>query len=216
MRYYSFKHYNSDPDVYNSIHSKYEGYMGFFCPHCYKTFIVKSNASVDINHTNKNNKTEIVMYPIFSINCANCGWNFRIMEWLDPNITPIIALLNKKGYITKFSCEGHVEYFYNEQLQEYYKSYSRGYIYFQNPVQKNVLREHPLPEPWYLDESPEIVEADPDTKEIVQITVNLRELFVIRCKPEYDYKSIKSRLEPLMKWAESLPVDYSWIDTNIW
>ena len=65
---------------------------------------------------------------------------------IDELMLPIIRTLNKKGYLTKFCCSGHV----NEE-------YSYPYISFETVTQKDkeeiikIFLNYPLPKPWFIE-----------------------------------------------------------------
>lgn len=79
---------------------------------------------------------------IYSIKakCQNCGRESDDFILVDDKIGDLIITLNKKGYLTEYSCEGHV-------------GYSDAYIFFVTPLYRKIKAfEKNLPYDWYIDE----------------------------------------------------------------
>lgn len=115
------------------LHRSASGTIAYMCPKCYN--ILYANGKYDFNI-----KTNIDFYVdmVFGYNCPNCENNIQAIE-LDPNIADDISILNKKGYKTKYCCEGHISD---------HQYISAPYIYFNNThddIAKN------LPKTWYVD-----------------------------------------------------------------
>lgn len=145
------------------------GYFGAICPNCMDYSIQNATSPVM-----RNGITKIKMI------CPHCShvYNLNTIDWIDPNITKAISILNRKGYNTKFSCEGHQE----EELPE-------AYIYFRSEEQISILDKFPLPYPWWLDTENKCLDG-----------------FVIRaqaykCRDE-DWNERNTRIT---EWAKSLP-----------
>ena len=151
--------------------------------------------------------------PAYTIQCTKCKEITTFLYELDPNITPMIAELNRKGYDTVYSCEGHRV---NEDEQ------SQPYIMFKYPGQRTVVDYYPLPDPWYLEGT----EKDPykddsdhnwymDSNDSI---VKSSDLFVIRCKN--NEVPIRERMAMLRRWVNNLPYcfdevfDASTVDPN--
>lgn len=154
------------------------GHAGFYCKHCYHPIVVKMNLEADYEC---DEDLDFEVRNKYYFKCPECGKNNVFEYEIDPNITPTIALLNKKGYKTKFCCEGH----YTEEGP------SSAYIYFDESIKPNVLTKYPLPYPWYRDMQ-------------IQKYLDESKKFVIRCN--LFYKTDK-RMNAIYKWAKSLP-DY--------
>lgn len=135
------------------------------CPKCFSdngtveevtSFKFTANKKVDENET----LSDMHMWGAGVINtegiCVSCG-EYQNFFHVDDKIADVIITLNKKGYITLFSCEGHED--------------SPGaYIYFKNPdINFDGFTEN-LPDEWFLDEQ--------DKEQLGAI--------VIRSKPEFD------------------------------
>ena len=111
------------------------GTIAYMCPHCYniiymngKTYSSISSSNIDDFYLNIN----------LTFMCPFCENRVAGIE-LDPNIADDIGILNKKGYITKYCCEGHISD---------HQYISAPYIYFNNThddIAKN------LPKTWYVD-----------------------------------------------------------------
>ena len=111
------------------------GTIAYMCPHCYniiymngKTYSSISSSNIDDFYLNIN----------LTFMCPFCENRVVGIE-LDPNIAEDISILNKKGYTTKYCCEGHISD---------HQYISAPYIYFNNThddITKN------LPKTWNVD-----------------------------------------------------------------
>ena len=116
-------------------------YIGFFCPKCFKPIIKRYALKEEFFYD-----PEFIVTRKFELTCPDCGHKFEQSWYLDPNITEVIALLNKKGYITEFCCEGH--YTKDQDGNEYLSS--TPYILFS--FRKDIIfDELNLPYPWIED-----------------------------------------------------------------
>ena len=104
-----------------------EGYLGFICPHCLEGEVAKGKVVAPIQS------------GMIKMTCPSCGKDYDCDSYdvIDPNILRTIETLNKKGYTTWSSCEGH-------------ENYSGSYIYFKNKDDEEILITNPLPDSWYL------------------------------------------------------------------
>ena len=115
------------------------GTIGFMCPHCYEPILV------DVDYHEKfiplNLNTYLHYKREYTFICPSCKREFDWNDWpMDPNITRVISILNKKNYITKGSCEGH-------------NDTNKAYIYFINNNYKQLFNNHYiLPEMWEIDD----------------------------------------------------------------
>lgn len=142
---------NNNNSVIDKLSRKYRGVVGLMCQNCnnviYRRLYVtiKSSIEDDKEHSNDNLKDNQYIYANlpFSIKksiCENCKCKDVNMIQLDPNIAETISVLNKKGYSTKFCCEGH--------------GYGGAYVYFNNDeIMKKMFDTifNTLPSSWYLD-----------------------------------------------------------------
>lgn len=155
-------HWDADNGIYT-------GRGGVICPKC-------GHERISIfDHAKISDK--------FMFICWKCNTIFGLdtLNIIDPNITSAVSLLNRKGYKTKFSCEGH---------PEDTEKGGTAYIYFANSSLKQIIKDHPLPTPWFLgDRGGDIY------------------CFIIRAHewlcPKEDWDE---RCERITEWAESLPV----------
>ena len=121
---------------------KQKDYIGFICPYCLNAMVFRASVTMNIQSIEKDSQYSVSMIPHYFIQCTQCGETYEHTSVLDPNITPIIALLHMKGYFTKASCEGHRV---NQEDVEL------PYISFTYPDQAFVVNDVPLQGPWYLD-----------------------------------------------------------------
>lgn len=123
------------------IHDEQIGYVGLMCPRCFNFDIITIHNKVSYINTqySLNNKEYVTTVADikYKLKCPVCSTRDYFIE-IDPNIVEAISLLNKKGYHTKYCCEGHKT-----------GTYHNGYIYFKSDDISKYL--HTLPLTWYLD-----------------------------------------------------------------
>lgn len=146
-----FKSYDYSDRFRNEYKRQREGVISLMCPHCYNITEVSINNDIHSSVTNfeKSRIETNVCISYFSDKCDNCGIeNIDYIE-IDASISDIISKLNKKGYITRFCCEGHIdnhEVDYEDDDVEYGNG---GYIYFMfDHIRKF---EYIMPDLMYLD-----------------------------------------------------------------
>lgn len=113
--------------------SRTAGTIALMCPLCYDIIYINGSYSMNLNYY----RDKICASIHISYLCKNDRLYVEGIE-LDPNIAEAISQLNKKGYLTKFCCEGHT---YNG------KECSSPYIYFKNNLDESIE----LPETWKFD-----------------------------------------------------------------
>ena len=171
-------------------HISYKGYMGAYCNNCYTPVVFDYDISIDSKseiHGNIMYNTSIDDIKEVVVTCPKCNCEYEAIG-IDPNIVDTIALLNKKGYTTLYSCEGNRISFKDINPD----SLCNAYISFKDN-HMDVLSDNPLPYNWNVD-------------------LSLNE-FVIRSNipdgmPVEEYCSeevLKERMDSIYKWAESLP-----------
>ena len=160
-------------------HTQY-GTIGFMCPHCFHVFYATINFSCYVSITSKKGFIEVLQNTAYETDeCESCGKYTNLIE-VDPNIAETISLLNKKGYLTKFCCEGHNE----RRIKD------DGYIYFEDRSIGNHL--HTLPISWYMDLS------------LIKNCIlegNSKMGYIIRC----DSFNKAEAIYDINQWAKSLP-----------
>ena len=115
-------------------HKSVSGTIALMCPKCYNITYINGSYNTDFKYNDINLCCNISMSYF-------CKYDNQIVFGieLDPNIAEAIAMLNKKGYITKFCCEGHTK---NG------KPTCTPYILFESG---NLLDKIKLPETWELE-----------------------------------------------------------------
>lgn len=136
-------------------------WFGFFCKKCFAPHIVYMNYAISnrLNTTDEETgmpTTTVYCLPHFFFTCPKCGHKNEWEGHLDPNITPMLAKLNRKGYETLFSCEGHMvtESCWHPEDNTWdteEQAYSCPYILFKNPHLKEVCKYIPPMGNWKLD-----------------------------------------------------------------
>ncbi len=178
--------------------SKLKPYGALVCPHCYNTMIFRTTVTMNIQNIDKEDTHGISMIPIYKCECTQCGITSYFEYMLDPNIAPMIAELNRKGYETLGSCEGH-NLNHNEA--------ALPYITFKYANQRSICALYPLPDPWYLEGS----EKDPRDYDALNKDSEFKYYpethFVIRCD-SLDMP-IRERMAWLRRWVNSLPYCFS-------
>lgn len=83
-----------------------DGTLGFVCPTCGEISFIPTylKYETDVNH-----ESEEAIFPVFRVKCLHCEEKFNTIADYDPNIVYILYDLNRKGYKTVYSCEGHVD-----------------------------------------------------------------------------------------------------------
>lgn len=159
-------------------HTRY-GTIGLMCPHCFHVVYATINLSCYVSITSKRGHIDVLQNTVYETDiCESCGKYAKLIE-LDPNIAETISLLNKKGYLTKFCCEGH-----NEQRDD------NGYVYFEDRSIEDYL--YTLPISWYIDLE--------DIRNL-WYEFNPNRGYVIRC----DSFNKAEAIYDINQWAKTLP-----------
>lgn len=170
---------------------KFKSFIGFFCTTCFKPIIMKASLKSYIEPIEKYDESNLWVNHSFNFKCPKCHSDNYWEGYLDPNITPMIAELNRKGYITKFCCEGHLT---NDNEDEI----SCPYIMFKYPKQKRVVDVVPLIHPWRLQTIDRQLSRD-----MPNFTNTFRIGTIDDCKTP-----IRERMAALRKWVDLLPYCY--------
>lgn len=133
------------------------GYIGLMCPYCFYSVKVRVSNRLEsiIKHDAEGDDAPVVdvfipvSYRVFE--CPSCKREYVHMIDIDVNIVDIISILNKKGYRTKYCCEGH-------GIDD------KPYIYFTS----NAILKHldTLPLSWFHDRK-EINKGDFINKSVI-------------------------------------------------
>lgn len=100
---YPVKRVNFSKD--NWDHRKIRGMVAFMCPHCLGLTYLKGGLTINLQNEAGNPIHAEIKYQV---TCNECGEYYETTEEpLDPNIAPVIMMLNRKGYETVACCEGH-------------------------------------------------------------------------------------------------------------
>ena len=168
---------------------KYSEYAGFMCRSCYNYIIARVDIKTELKYKIISGDFDLHalgIVPQFNYQCPNCGtttcYEYRP---IDPNIVHIISLLNKKGFETAFSCEGH---------DDEDGTYSYPYVSFKHISHKAVLDYIPLLGDWEIVCYNKIVNSD------LSWGIHID-------KVTYD---TKKNMDDLYQWANLLP----WLDLD--
>lgn len=175
---YPFKRLNYSKPWHQIV--KAQDYLGVLCPECFHPIVYRAHVQLNIQHIDKMETSSVELIESYKITCPDCG-NVFIWEGMlmDPNIAPILSILNKKGWFTIESCEGNKLYDKPENDLTL-----DAYIWFKHPKQKAILDHIPLQGKWYLDQD------HPDD-------------FIIRCPSAGT--TIRERMAWIRRWAKALP-----------
>lgn len=152
------------------------GYIGFFCKHCFKP--IRFRVKDLIVDQDKNIEEGLRLNNNYKFYCDECKKHNEWEDFIDPNIVGAISLLNKKNYVTQCCCEGH-KYEYGD---------NDAYILFK--YKYNNIDESDNLLKWYIDENAYYIS---DKKKIAAS--------VIRCNLD---TPLNKRMEYLNKWVRSL------------
>lgn len=184
----------------NYKHSYQEGEIVLMCPHCLHMETI--SVTID-NKVGRHNINDFYTETKYHGDCPNCK-EFTEFECMDVNIAETIKILNSKGYYTAFSCEGHIE----EDVITCLDTFSDPYIYFYFWKDSEILKEHPLPETWKLDDNDIKAERfsihDNITDSIPEELWNdgNENKFILWLCDNWDKEK---RLKDIYDWAVSLP-----------
>lgn len=128
-------------ELQSTYSRKCVGTVAIMCPVCYH--VTKHRVKIEID-TSVKTMEEIDLHiftdTVYRISKCPCCLqeNLYAIE-IDPNISNAISILNKKGYYTKYCCEGH-------------SRKESSYIYFKD---KDIMLNYidTLPLSWYIDYS---------------------------------------------------------------
>lgn len=108
---------DEDDDVEMYVHDVYMKSYAYICSKCHDInheAVINGtlSASVQCNTISKQEKSEILYklnrnfdFDYLELTCPKCG---RTIHYgVDSDIADIVVILNKKGYYTEYSCEGH-------------------------------------------------------------------------------------------------------------
>lgn len=146
-------------------YDNYIGKLALMCPYCYETHMIN------------NDNYEIFASTKFNGICKYCHNSVNFIE-IDGNLGKTIKILNRKGYITKFCCEGH------DKIKHKKDGISLAYIYFDNGIMYLEFIKNSLPDSWYIDQG-ELNDGK----------------FIIRAKRDIP---LKKRIHDIQKMAKKL------------
>ena len=96
-------HYGTENGMNFSVDHK-KGKAALFCPDCGRMNYFKINSKITTN-----SKYICWIMPTYVMNCSFCGHKIYSDDVIDGGIAEAIEILNKKGYKTSYSCEGHYD-----------------------------------------------------------------------------------------------------------
>lgn len=123
-------------------YDRYIGNVALMCPYCYEIHMININKKIKYRIKNNN---KIFASMKFNGICKYCHNHTDFVE-IDGNIGKTIKSLNRKGYITKFCCEGH------DKVENKNDRMYRAYIYFDNGTTYLEYIRKFLPDSWYIDQ----------------------------------------------------------------
>lgn len=133
--------------------------------------------------------------------CPKCG--HEKMFVIDARICDAVQDLNRKGYFTRFCCEGHV---YKEDSE------SIPYISFESKIWKSPNDLH-LPSSWYAEKKREYKSNGKATLKTA-ISIYAKEPLAINDDGYYEkFASFKEKaLKDIKSWAKSIPKKQGFIE----
>lgn len=162
-------------------YDRYIGSLALMCPYCYEIHMADMDKKIKMKYHKKDNDNYKI-FPSMKFNgiCKHCHKPIEFIE-IDGNLGKTIKILNRKGYFTKFCCEGH-----DKVKNKNDKAY-RAYIYFDNGTTYLEFIRDFLPDSWYIDQD------DLNDKKLI-----------IRAKKDIP---LKKRIHDIQKMAEKLKLE---------
>lgn len=129
------------------------GELAMLCPECFEVSYFKIDPErrmykydLSINEDDS---------PKYTCKCHNCGYTLTqgSQSFIDPNIAEALSYLNKAGYETVYSCEGHMSDMYICEMSPLYITF------------KNHHNFDSIPEGWELLDSVKITPSMIDNSE---------------------------------------------------
>jgi len=128
-------------------------FVKLMCPNCYnlRTHVISMISNITIkdaidsylDYDQKINDAGVYGYmvpKIYNTKCSKCKAEGKEQIILDYHIADTISILNKKGYRTKFCCEGH----YEEQIKdfaEFEPNYFENYLSYRDATMYDYLKD---------------------------------------------------------------------------
>ena len=184
---------------YSKAYEEYSGAVGNFCPNCFMPSVFKIDNVIKVD-TDGDCNVRIDDRSDIRITCGNCCGDYHLTK-LDPNITWAISELNRKGYKTSYSCEGHnrtyLELTYGEDIIEENDS-CFPYITFTDTsyIIMKAFDDNPIGDPWYYD----IFYYGENEISSIAIRANMSSIDDLD-----DINFLKERIMSLNEWVDKLP-----------
>lgn len=172
-----------------------KGHFGVLCKVCGNPIIMKVHDHCIMEHTANDVDDNMFHAAVNTITCPKCKCSSDYDVLLDPAITPVLYVLNRRGYKTVFSCQGHNKQddtlLIKNDPNDYYRETNKdstAYIYFKDYSHSlhDILIQYPLPKSWYYNPNEEYNVFD----------------FIIRAKTGIP---INEYMPDIYEWAYSLP-----------
>lgn len=185
---------------------KSKGWIGLYCRHCFHPVKFKDYIHFKIPNIKQDGyrPDAVSITPVYKFKCPKCGHTSVFHYEIDVNITPMIAELNRKGFVTKYCCEGHsIDY---DKALGCRHTLERSYIFFdikKLPDANALLEVYPLPKPWQRDIS-KIYWTDKWGYDTDKVRKDWSNEFIIEV-PIEDDTPINDRMVLLRDWVDSLP-----------
>ena len=89
--------------------------MTLMCPGCYTLYRCSARGIMSVRTENKD--CDLIVRPAVHIQCRRCSYEGNAVI-LDNGIAECVSILNKHGYTTELSCDGHeLEHCYDSSMR---------------------------------------------------------------------------------------------------